>query len=101
MLVPERSPRTWSGFIRASFNYKLIGVAYLSLLHGLLVLQLEGFLYSGIFFGPSQQVSEVPGILLFQGEQKIILLKTALQGDHCNRLSKFRTSNVAALKWLT
>ena len=78
MPVSGRSSRMWSSFTRPFFSCGLAGATRLPLLHGLLVLQLEGFLYSGISFGPNQQINEVSGILLFQGEQKIILLKIAL-----------------------
>ena len=74
----------WPSFTRPFFNCELAGITRLPLLCGLLILHLEGFLCSGISLGPSQQISEVPRILIFQGEQKIVLLKTALQGDHCN-----------------
>ena len=76
----------WPSFTRSFLSCGLAGVTRLPLLRGLLIFHLEGFLCSGISFGPSQQISEVSGILLFQGEQKIVLLKIALQGGHCNRL---------------
>ena len=64
-LMFEGSSRMWPSFTQPFFSCGLAGVACLPLLRCLLVLQLEGFLYSDISFDPSQQISEVLGILLF------------------------------------
>ena len=64
----------------------LTRVSHLPLSRSLLILHFEGFFRSGVPFGPSQQISKIPGVLLPQGEQKVILLKAALQSGHCYRL---------------
>ena len=67
-LVPGRSSRTWSSFSRPFFDCELTRVSRLSLSRGLLILHFEGFFCSDVPFGPSQQVSKISGVLLFQGE---------------------------------
>ena len=76
----------WPSFSRPFFDCGLTRVSHLPLSRSLLILHFEGFFRSGVPFSPSQQISKIPGVLLLQGEQKVILLKAALQSGHCYRL---------------
>ena len=101
MPVPERSSRTWSSFTWPFFSCGLAGATCLPFLRGLLVLQLEGFLCSGISFGPSQQISG-PWDTSFPRKIEDHSFEDRSLGRPLQPIgSKFRTSNAAALNWLT